>query len=112
MGGTQVVTATPQQTLRLDLRYTLTDQSCPANCIDQIEVGWEPGGRYGCVFDGQVPKTSGVTGSVSFPITAPAMPGTYDLRTNISQDYTCSSHGGWWGGTPDAVTTIVRLCVQ
>lgn len=106
--------AAPGVNAPLTLSYNITDTACPASCIDQLEIGWVPGGRSACVFDGQVSKTSGETGTVNVTIRTPGTAGVYDLRVNLGQNYSCTYQGatGWWGGTPSTSRTIAKLCVH
>ena len=81
---------------------------------DQIEIGYQPGNRIECPFDNGVSKQNGASGTWTGNLTAPATPGSYDLRTNIGQNYSCTYMGAnsWWNGTPPADWTIAKLCVQ
>ncbi len=115
LDGGRLVVASPQEMLSLMLTYEIDDKACAQACIDQIEVGWVPGGRAGCVFDDEVPKQNGVDGTVSVMIRAPMTRQVYDLRVNLGQNYSCNYGGanGWWGGTTPAPTrTIAKLCVH
>ena len=115
VGGPQLVVATPGQALTFGLHYAITDTAC-ASCVDQIEVGFVPGNRTGCVFDAAVSSTTGASGDVTGAmVDAPATAGTYDFRAHIGQNYSCNFGGatGWWGGTPPgAAATLVKLCVH
>lgn len=115
MGTGQLVVAAPSSPMRVQLHYAITDTACAGNCIDQIELGWAPGDRAGCVFDGTVSKSSGATGNVdTSALTVPSAPGSYDLRANIGQNFSCSYNGAstWWGMPPAAARTIGKLCVH
>jgi hypothetical protein len=114
-GAGQQVTAPASSAVTFEFQYTLIDTSCPGNgCIDQIEIGLVPGNRTSCPFDGVVSPQNGVAGMASGSFTAPAMPGAYDVRINIGQNYSCTHDGAstWWNGTPGPSSTIARLCVQ
>ncbi|HEX5058190.1 MAG TPA: hypothetical protein VFV99_02465 [Kofleriaceae bacterium] len=107
--------ATSQQNISIAFSYDIKDTSCAGNCVDQIEIGWVPGGRSGCPFDNAVSKQNGASGNISTMIRTPTNKGSYDLRANIGQNYSCTYNGasGWWGGTtPSASRTIARLCVH
>jgi len=107
--------ATSQQNISIAFSYAITDTSCQGNCVDQIEIGWVAGGRSGCPYDAVVSKQSGASGNISTMIRAPTNKGTYDLRSNIGQNFSCTYNGasGWWGGTtPAATRTIAKLCVR
>jgi hypothetical protein len=115
-GQGQMIVAAPGATLKLDVHFTLVDKRCQ-ECIDQLEVGWmqaATGPRSGCVWDDRVPNPSGVDQTVkNFTITAPAVAGAYDLRTNIGQNTACGSGPSWWDGeVPPASSTIALLCVH
>lgn len=110
----RLAVASPQENLSLELHYEITDTACPSNCVDQLEIGWSPGNRAGCVFDAPVSKQNGAKGDVSVTIRAPSTPGVYDLRANIGQNYSCNYNGAnnWWGGAPGPTRTIAKLCVH
>lgn len=110
----RMAVASPQENLSLTFHYEITDTACPGNCVDQIEVGWSPGGRAGCVFDSAVSKQNGAEGNISVDIRAPSTPQVYDLRANIGQNYSCNYNGAnsWWGDAPGAAQTIAKLCVH
>lgn len=110
----QLAVADPQEVLSLAFHYEIKDTACPGNCVDQIEVGWSPGGRAGCVFDQGVSKQNGAEGNISVTIRAPSTPRVYDLRANIGQNYSCNHNGAnsWWGDPPGASRTIAKLCVH
>jgi hypothetical protein len=110
----RLAVATPQENLSLRFDYAIEDQACPGNCIDQIEIGWVPGGRAGCVFDDPVSKENGADGSINVMIRAPNTKQVYDLRVNLGQNFSCNYNGAnsWWNATPDASKTIAKLCVH
>jgi hypothetical protein len=110
----RLAVATPQENLSLRFDYDITDTACQGNCIDQIEIGWVPGGRAGCAFDGQVSKQNGESGTVNVMIRAPNTKQVYDLRVNLGQNFSCNHNGAntWWNGTPAATKTIAKLCVH
>ncbi len=111
----QVFIATAGSSISYTIHYDITDTACPGNCVDQIEIGYVPGGRVACPFDAQVSKANGASGTITATMTAPTQTGSYDIRTNIGQNYSCTYNGatGWWGGTtPSAAWTIAKLCVH
>lgn len=117
-GQGQLAIVAPNTTASLSLHMRLTDMRC-MQCIDQLEVGWvqnNTGNRSGCAFDNTVPNPGGVDQAITdFSITTPTTPGSYDLRTNIGQNFSCNAGGAnnWWGGSvPVAATTIVKICVH
>lgn len=113
-GTGRLAIGAPQEQLSLTFDYAIEDTACAGACIDQIEVGWVPGGRAGCVFDDQVPAQSGADGSINVMIRAPTTRAIYDLRVNLGQNYSCNYNGAnsWWNGTPAATKTIAKLCVH
>lgn len=94
--------------------WKITDTACGGNCIDQLEIGFVAGRRVGCDVDQAISKGFGNTGHVDGSVTAPLTAGTYDLRTNIGQNFSCNYNGAnnWWGGTPSSTRTIAKLCVH
>jgi hypothetical protein len=107
--------ATAQEMLSLHFDYVITDTACDSNCIDQLEIGWVPGGKISCPFDDEVSKQNGEAGSVSTSVRASTNKGVYDLRVELGQNYSCWYNGasGWWGGqAPSTSRTIAKLCVH
>ncbi|HEY5926038.1 MAG TPA: hypothetical protein VIV11_30335 [Kofleriaceae bacterium] len=110
--------ATTQEIISLRFNYAISDTACAGNCIDQIEIGWTPGNRYGCPFDQVVSKQNGAAGTITTTIRAPNTTGTYDLRVNLGQNTGCFDNGAndWWGMSasqdPAATRTIAKLCVR
>jgi hypothetical protein len=107
--------ATAQEMLSLKLDYAITDTACSKNCIDQIEIGWVPGRKISCPFDGQVSKQNGATGSITTSVAAPMAKAVYDLRVELGQNFSCWANGatGWWDGqAPSTTRTIAKLCVH
>ncbi|MFO0709822.1 MAG: hypothetical protein U0353_08290 [Sandaracinus sp.] len=91
--------------------YAIDDTGCPG-CRDQIEIGTVPGTRQACPYDAN-PPGSGASGttSVGLTVTAGSVPERVDVRFNLSQDYGCAPHMGWWDTTPPAAQTIGAICV-
>lgn len=115
LGGTGLfAVAAPSSTPSLTFQYAITDTACTGNCVDQIEVGWSPGGRIACPFDSGVSRIYGASGTITTTVTAPATPQSYDLRVNLGQNYSCNYSGAtaWWGSTPGSNGTIAKLCVH
>ncbi|MBV8756949.1 MAG: hypothetical protein JO257_06735 [Deltaproteobacteria bacterium] len=112
--GSQLVVAAPNAAVSVSFHYAITDTACPGNCIDQLEVGWVPGGRAGCVFDQTVSQNNGASGTANGSFAAPGMRGVYDLRVAIGQNYSCTYMGasGWYHGQPASSTTIAKVCVH
>jgi len=114
VAGTQLVVATPNQALAVSFHYKITDTACPGDCVDQLEVGWVPGDRAGCVFDQAVDQHGGEQGSAAGTFQAPGMAGLYDMRVAVGQNYSCTYQGAhtWYHGQPAASTTIAKVCVH
>jgi hypothetical protein len=111
-GGGQFLDTTAGATFSLGFHYDITDTACSTACRDQIEVGYAPGNRIGCLFDAVVSKTNGATGNASHSETAPTMPGVYDLRANLGQNNSCGNTTSWWPPGPDETRTIAKVCVH
>ncbi len=113
-GTGRLAVATPSELVSLRFHYDIEDTACPGNCVDQIEVGWTPGARYGCPFDDPVSKQNGAQGNVNMQIRAPMTAGVYDLRANLGQNLSCTANGAsnWWNSAPAASRTIAKLCVH
>ena len=111
-GGSQFLDTTSGAAFQLGLHYDITDTACSSACRDQIEVGYAPGNRIGCVFDAVVSKTSGASGDVADTEHVPVATGVYDLRANIGQNNSCGTTTSWWPPGPDDTRTIARVCVH
>jgi hypothetical protein len=112
-GGSQLLDTTAGATFALSFHYDITDTACASACRDQIEVGYVPGTRIGCMFDAVVSKTNGASGDVSKNETAPTTAGVYDLRANIGQGNSCGTQTAWWANvTPPDTRTIAKVCVH
>lgn len=117
ISGVRVDGAAPVQVVRagatpvVTFDFAIDDVGC-GGCRDQIEIGTAPGGRLECVYDAN-PPGSGATGSasVTLPPLTTATPQRIDVRFNLSQDYGCDRHVGWWGGEPGAAQSFAVLCV-
>jgi hypothetical protein len=109
-----VVPAGAQLTLEAD--YSIFDCICPT-CSDQIQVGFVPGRKLACAYDG-VPNQSSpcmtpVTDHATRTLPVPTTPGVYDLRFRLGQDLGCTSGGTWWTDTaPGPAQTVATICVQ
>ncbi len=109
-----VVPAGAKLTLVTD--YSIVDCICPT-CVDQIQVGFVPGPKLACIFDGVPdPNTACMTpatGHVMKELDVPTTPGVYDLRFRLGQDFSCTPTQQWWTNTPpDASLTVATICVQ
>jgi hypothetical protein len=110
--GSQLVAIGPGQAIALSFHYVITDTACQSACVDQIEIGYVPGGRVECGFDHPVSKQTGAIGDVTTTLDAPSQPGEYDIRTNIGQNTSCGTTSQWWSSQPSDTRTIVRVCVH
>jgi hypothetical protein len=73
--------------------------------------------RLACPFDGVVSNTNGAQGTIAAQsLIAPTTPGSYDVRINVGQNFSCTGGGAtnWWpnGAAPPAALTIAKLCVH
>ena len=112
--GSSLIVVAPGGTIAYHYDWAISDTACGGNCIDQLEVGFVTGKRVDCDVDQAISKSFGNNGHVNGSVTAPTTPGTYDFRTNIGQNFSCTYNGAnnWWGGTPAASRTIAKLCVH
>jgi len=113
LSGSQMPTVAAGSSALLLFHFDLQDTACSGTCVDQIEIGFIPGPRIGCVFDSSVPKSTGTQGDIGMTVTAPTTPGRYDFRVNIGENFSCTYNGAtnWWGATPPPSATIARVCV-
>lgn len=100
----------PGALVTVTLDFQIIDISCPG-CIDQIQVGFSTGNPLGCIYSG-IPGPAGDSGSVSFAVTAPSVPGVYFLGFDRSQAFSCVP--GWWNGAPGTNTNrhFAQIAVQ
>jgi len=109
----QMLNVAPGGSVVVSFHYAIKDQACSQACRDQIEVGWVPGGRSGCMFDAVVNAQTGVQGNTNpKTLTAPTAPGAYDIRANIGQNNSCGATTTWWSSTPGDSRTLARVCVH
>lgn len=103
-------------TFSVEATYSIVDCQCP-NCIDQIEIGFHTIGKAACLYNGN-PNGAGnctvaTTGNATRTLTAPATPGTYQLRFNRGNDNSCQNNGAWWANVPpEAGNTFAIVCVK
>ena len=105
----------PDTNVRLRSDWSIIDCVCPG-CIDQIEVGFVPQGRAGCIYSAN-PQLDGnclvpTTGTASMFVKAPSTPGAYTLRFRVGQNFTCGTQTTWYGSEPPPSTSAVHLCVS
>ena len=118
-GQGQLVVATPGQSLAMTANYSIVDCQC-TNCIDQIEVGFIPGGKEACLYNGnpQGASMSGcstpTTGTQTRSLTAPSTVGTvFQVRFNRGNDSSCQNNGAWWANVPPGDgNTVALVCVH
>lgn len=117
LDDTRKLVVTAGATVTLKAQYSIIDCVCP-NCLDQIEVGFVPGGRQGCIYNGNpqgnAPElcTTATTGSTQTALTAPTTPGAYTLRFRVGQNLFCGAQTTWWEDSPPPPeTAAVHLCV-
>lgn len=112
----QLIVATPGQVLAVTATFSIIDCQC-AGCIDQIEIGFIPGGKDTCLYSGN-PAGNGnclipTVGAQTRNVTAPTTAGTYDLRFNRGNDNSCQANGVWWDNSPPGTgNTFAKLCVH
>lgn len=97
-GGSITAPVDAGSTINVQLSFKIVDPGCPG-CIDQIQVGFSHLAPNGCAYDG-VPGAGGDSGTTTFTITAPTVPGTYYLGADRSQAFSCPT--GWWNSAPTA----------
>lgn len=93
--------------------YTWVDASCSGSCVDQIEIGYTPGDRVGCPFDGAVMNGLMQTGMRTYAMTAPAIRGWTSIRIAIGQNFSCTAGGAhtWYEGPPPEADIAGYVCV-
>lgn len=107
--GSGTVLAAPGQSVKVRIRYTIVDCSCP-NCIDQIEIGYASRDQFEYCAYSAVPGCQGQSGEHEQTLVAPTTPGVYELRFGLRQDYGCTSRT-WWQGAPPASRSFASICV-
>ena len=113
IGTNRLVVVPPGGNFAMQFGYAIHDTACSVACRDQIEYGFVPGSRVGCVFDATVPKATGAMGNVQATVTAPTTPGVYDLRVDLAQAASCGNGAAWWVNvTPPTAQTLATVCVH
>lgn len=117
-GGQRLHTVAPGATFEVTASYSIIDCICE-NCIDQIQIGLVPGDRKECLYSGNPsnPCTTATTGIGTRTLRAPEMPGVYDVRFRLGQDFDCDGQNnnnvGWWTNVPPGPNqTVARVCVH
>lgn len=121
-GGQRLHTVAPGGTFTVSAGYSIIDCICE-NCIDQIQIGLVPGTTKECLYSGNPAGnpsnscTTPTTGNGMRTLTAPAMPGVYQVRFRLGQDFDCdgemNNHPGWWTNQAPAVQqTVALVCVH
>ncbi len=112
----QLAVVAASSTFSVAAGYSIVDCQC-SGCIDQIEIGIHTIGKAACLYNGN-PNGNGnctapTTGTGTRTVTAPAVPGVYELRFNRGNDTSCQTNGTWWNNVPpDAGTTFALVCVH
>jgi Caspase domain len=88
-GAGNNISVKPGQTIQMEIDYSLANQSSCPTCFSQLMLGYD--NQYlVCLFDGTPGVCpAGSTGRASYRFTAPAIPGTYKIAYNFTQDYSC-----------------------
>jgi hypothetical protein len=102
-GGGSQATVAPGSTVNVSLHYAIKDAGC-AECVDQIEVGWNDQGPDQCIYN-DTPGATGASGAAAYALTAPSKPGVYYLAYDQSGDIPCNGYlpvpgPNWWSGNP------------
>ncbi len=115
-GQGRLVVAAAGAALTVSASYSIVDCQC-TGCIDQIEIGFAPGGKQACLYNGN-PAGNGscllvTQGSQTRTVIAPSTPGVYPLRFNRGNDDECDSDMDWWDDVePGADRTFALVCVR
>jgi hypothetical protein len=118
IGPGALYVATPGQRATFRAHYEIMDCVCPG-CRDQIEIGLVPGGKQGCIYNGNPvgdnlntcddQPTSGM-GSVNLMM--PTTPGLYPVRFRRGNNDECSANANWWDNVvPGPGETVALVCV-
>jgi hypothetical protein len=114
--GSNFAVVAPGAAISVHFSYQWIDTGCVLGCIDQIELGYTPGNRFGCAFDQTLPLGgSPLSGSVgAYAMIAPATPGLVELQFGIGQNNSCLYHGAvnWFLGPPRPADTVAYVCVK
>ena len=112
--GGKYIVAAAGDAFDVAFNYTWVYSSCASNCIDQIEIGYVPGDRVGCPFDGPVARAVAVSGMLTYPMTAPATPGWTSIRIAIGQALGCTANSAhtWFEGPPPDTEIAGYVCVH
>lgn len=88
-GAGNNISVKPGQIVQMEMDYYLANQSSCRTCFSQLMLGYD--NQYlVCLFDGTPGVCpTGSTGRASYRFTAPAIPGTYKIAYNFTQDYSC-----------------------
>ncbi len=88
-GAGNNISVKPGQIVQMEMDYYLANQSSCRTCFSQLMLGYD--NQYlVCLFDGTPGVCpTGSTGIASYRFTAPAIPGTYKIAYNFTQDYSC-----------------------
>jgi hypothetical protein len=104
------VTVRPRQKIRAMTAYEYNCPNCNAASANQIIVGIAGRSAQACIYQGGLQGT----GTASFELKAPAMPGEYEVRFKPIQAEDCQSalQKGWGDEAPSKAATIGKIIVQ
>ena len=109
--GSNIAFVSPGSLFSASMDYSIADPDCP-NCIDQIQIGFQTGNPFACVYSG-IPGAEGASGSTTIEVSAPSTPGVYFLGFDRSQHFTCGEalEQGWWNGVPGTNRFFANIVV-
>lgn len=83
--------------------------SCPG-CVNQIVIGIEEDAQ-GCAYNNISGIFPGAAGSSTLSLTAPTDPGTYEIRYNGAQQFTCGDAEAAYESAPPTANSIATITV-
>jgi len=92
--NSNVVIVNPEQKINGSTNYTYNCAGCQGGSINQIIVGIAgQNNAQACIYNGSIQGS----GSSTFTLTAPNVPGIYYIRFRYAQAYGCEQGAlGWW----------------
>jgi hypothetical protein len=110
-GDGSVAIATSGEVISSSVDFQIWNQAGCPGCIDQIVIGIGSDAQT-CVYQGIPGLYPGKLGKSQFFLTAPTVPGTYDIRFRMTQQYNCSEgRASYEAGDIDSYEIIGRLTV-